>query len=74
MATDPVCRMEVEPGKAAAKVEYAGQTFFFCSETCHKAFIAAPQAYVQEVPSGGHGAAGEVQRRSRRWPPRVRRP
>jgi YHS domain-containing protein len=36
MATDPVCKMEVEPAKA----DYAGQMHYFCSPACHKAFTA----------------------------------
>jgi len=58
MATDPVCKMNVEPAKAAAKVEYGGQTYYFCSETCHKAFTATPQKYAGGVPPGGHEHGG----------------
>lgn len=53
MATDPVCKMNVEPSKAAAKTEYAGQTYYFCSESCHKAFTAEPQRYAGGTPPGG---------------------
>ncbi len=47
MATDPVCGMTVEPQDAAAVEDYAGQTWYFCSEHCHQKFLAAPQEYVQ---------------------------
>jgi len=50
--------MNVEPAKAAAKVEYGGQTYYFCSETCHKAFTATPQKYAGGVPPGGHEHGG----------------
>jgi len=53
MATDPVCKMNVEPAKAAAKVDYAGQTYYFCSDTCHDAFTADPQMYANSAPRGG---------------------
>ncbi|MHB9100157.1 MAG: YHS domain-containing protein [Sulfuricella sp.] len=60
MATDPVCKMEVEPTKAAAKAEYAGQTYYFCSGACHQAFVAEPQKYAVRAPDGGgqtHGGS-----------------
>lgn len=58
MATDPVCRMNVEPAKAAAKAEYAGQTYYFCSESCHKVFTANPQKYAGGAPHAGHTHGG----------------
>ena len=60
MATDPVCKMSVEPNKAAAKADYAGQMYYFCSEACHKAFTADPQMYAGRAPGGGghtHGGS-----------------
>lgn len=48
MATDPVCGMSVEPEKAAAKQEYAEQTWYFCSAHCHEKFQAAPEQYTTE--------------------------
>lgn len=59
MATDPVCKMNVEPAKAVAKVNHAGQTYYFCSDTCHKAFTANPQKYAGSAPGGsGHTHGG----------------
>jgi len=46
MVTDPVCNMTIEPDRAAAKVEYQGTTYYFCSDGCHKAFTAAPEKYL----------------------------
>ena len=43
---DPVCGMEVTEADAAARVEWAGQTFLFCSETCRDEFLADPDEYV----------------------------
>ena len=45
MAIDPVCKMNVEPAKAAAKADYDGQVYYFCSAACHKAFTEEPQKY-----------------------------
>ena len=49
--------MNVESAKAAARVDYAGQTYYFCSEACHKAFTAEPQKYAGASPQGGHGGS-----------------
>jgi YHS domain-containing protein len=35
---DPVCGMIVAPEKAAAKVEHAGETYYFCSKRCAERF------------------------------------
>ena len=52
MAIDPVCKMNVAPEKAAARVGYAGQSYYFCSDACHKAFTAEPQKYA-DIRHGG---------------------
>ncbi len=54
METDPVCRMTVEPQKAAARVEYQGATYYFCSQSCHHEFTAHPEQYVSEPPGSGN--------------------
>jgi len=47
--------MNVEPAKAAAKEKFSGQEYYFCSETCHKKFVAEPKKYVIGMPQGdGH--------------------
>lgn len=51
MAKDPVCGMEVDEKKAAARVEYKGRTYYFCSPGCKTAFEQDPEKYVQ--PEGG---------------------
>ena len=47
MATvkDLVCGMEIDPATAAATEEYEGQTYYFCSQSCHDSFMAEPQKY-----------------------------
>jgi len=44
LATDPVCGMNVERGKAP-KTEYRGQTYYFCCSHCQQAFEASPEEY-----------------------------
>lgn len=38
--------MTVDPARAAAKVEHAGKTFYFCSAGCGKKFAASPEKYL----------------------------
>ncbi len=35
---DPICGMTVEPEKAAASLEYGGETVYFCSKSCFETF------------------------------------
>ena len=46
MARDPVCGMDVDEKQAAAKTEYGGQTYYFCSPHCKAQFEKEPQKYV----------------------------
>jgi Cu+-exporting ATPase len=43
---DPVCGMEVDPAKAAAKIDYEGKTYSFCNAGCLEAFIREPARYL----------------------------
>lgn len=45
-ARDPVCAMDVDPATAAASHEHEGQTYYFCSEGCHRSFVADPEKYL----------------------------
>ncbi len=38
MAKDPVCGMDVDEAKAAAKCDYNGKTYYFCAPGCKKEF------------------------------------
>jgi YHS domain-containing protein len=42
---DPVCRMEVDPAKAAATRIVGRDTYFFCSQNCLDAFDRNPSMY-----------------------------
>ncbi len=48
---DPVCGMKVEEGKEAAKSEYKGTAYHFCSRGCKVAFDKNPEKYLKEGPS-----------------------
>jgi Cu+-exporting ATPase len=37
---DPICGMKVDPARAAAKRERAGNTYYFCGQSCAKKFDA----------------------------------
>jgi Cu+-exporting ATPase len=56
---DPVCGMKVLPEKAAASVEHAGRTWYFCSKGCQAKFEAEPGKYdgSQAAPSLSIGSA-----------------
>jgi YHS domain-containing protein len=45
MAVDPVCKMDVDPPRAAAQSSYQGQTYYFCAVGCKKKFDQEPQKY-----------------------------
>ena len=46
MATDPVCKMQVNEQKAAGTSEYKGQTYYFCAVSCKRKFDEQPEKYV----------------------------
>src|SRR5467141_3466703 len=43
---DPVCGMMVAPGKAAARLEHAGKTYYFCSKNCAERFSHDPETFL----------------------------
>jgi P-type Cu+ transporter len=46
MAVDPVCKMTVEPTRAAAQSTYRGQTYYFCAVGCKQQFDKEPEKYL----------------------------
>ncbi len=44
-AKDPVCGMEVDPGRPGARHEHRGRTYYFCCEGCRDLFRADPEKY-----------------------------
>ena len=48
MATDLVCKMQVDESKAAGKSQYGGKTYYFCSPACKTKFDANPSSYIKQ--------------------------
>jgi Cu+-exporting ATPase len=55
--TDPVCGMSVDPDKAAAKADFSGRTYYFCSTSCERRFKAAPEQYASAEQKPGESGA-----------------
>ncbi len=53
MAADPICGMKVDEATALRAVR-GGETFFFCSESCRRKFLASPASAPREVRPPGH--------------------
>ncbi len=47
---DPVCGMLVDPAGAAASLEHAGTTYYFCHPGCRDKFKADPERYLAAPP------------------------
>ena len=43
---DLVCGMDIDPATASGKSEYKGQTYYFCSLGCKKAFDENSEKYL----------------------------
>ena len=47
---DPVCGMQVTEGQEAARREYDGVTYYFCSKACARKFQQNPESYIGTEP------------------------
>jgi Cu+-exporting ATPase len=45
-AIDPVCGMDVFPGKTKLVAIYDGHSYWFCAEVCRDAFERNPEKYL----------------------------
>jgi YHS domain-containing protein len=45
---DPVCKMDVDPARAAAQSTYNGVTYYFCCVGCKRSFDREPEKYVSK--------------------------
>jgi Cu+-exporting ATPase len=43
---DPVCEMSISPTDSVGTVEYRGQTYYFCAESCLEQFRADPEKFL----------------------------
>src|SRR5437660_12460684 len=50
---DSVCGMAVDPAGAAGRVDYQGQTYYFCNVACRTAFQANPDRYLSPQDHSG---------------------
>jgi len=57
MQTDPVCGMKVDDQKAAAKSQYQGSTYYFCSDECRRKFEQQPEQYAGKARKPQTGGA-----------------
>ncbi len=46
--TDPVCGMSLDLEKAAAREDYMGWAYFFCSNACHRLFKLSPERFSEK--------------------------
>lgn len=58
LAIDPVCRMAVDPARAAAMKKRAGIEYYLCSEHCAAKFAASPRRFVARSPAARAVRAG----------------
>jgi P-type Cu+ transporter len=54
---DPVCGMTVDPSKAAAKQEFRGHTYYFCSKRCAERFAKEPDKFLSAQGTSGMDTA-----------------
>jgi Cu+-exporting ATPase len=47
METDPVCGMKIAIKDAVATTQHQGTTYHFCSQACHRQFVANPAEFVK---------------------------
>lgn len=55
VAVDPVCGMEVIPGKTKLVTVHEGHSYWFCDRACREAFEANPRKYLNPRPKGWLG-------------------
>ena len=51
LVVDPVCGMKISPAAAVDKIEYQGETHYFCSKGCAEKFRKSPDSYFKQVAS-----------------------
>jgi P-type Cu+ transporter len=57
MEQDPVCGMNVDAQKAAARVEHGGKTYYFCSPRCAERFRHKPEKFLASPGAAGMESA-----------------
>ena len=59
---DPVCGMTISPDDAVGHVDYKGQTYYFCSQSCLEQFRATPADFLGERPPATPPTAADMER------------
>jgi Cu+-exporting ATPase len=59
---DPVCGMTISPDDAVGHVDFKGQTYYFCSESCLDQFRATPEAFLGERPAAPSASPADMER------------
>lgn len=54
VAIDPVCGMQVHPGRDTPQLRHQGETIYFCSDNCRHRFAARPRAVSEARPGIGN--------------------
>ena len=49
LSRDPVCGMSVDPSRSKSQREHAGQTHYFCCESCANKFTVSPSTYLNKA-------------------------
>ena len=65
-AKDPVCATQLTTETAAAKSEYLGKTYFFCSDECKMVFDRNPGRYIEKTDGSSSQAPQQTHRLRRR--------
>ena len=55
---DPVCMMKVRGGDNSLRHTHQLRTYYFCADSCRKAFIADPEKYLDPKPAKRKGLWG----------------
>jgi Cu+-exporting ATPase len=55
---DPVCGMDVAPGRTKLVSVHKGNSYWFCAEACRRAFEAHPDKYLKQKPAKRKGWFG----------------
>jgi Cu+-exporting ATPase len=53
MATDPVCRMEIDERHIKESLVYKGRKYYFCSVGCRAEFQRHPDEYAESAQTEG---------------------
>ncbi|NGY04582.1 heavy metal translocating P-type ATPase [Solimonas terrae] len=63
---DPVCGMQVDPGRSPHRHEHGGKTYHFCCDGCRRRFAADPRAYLdsRETTAAASCCAGAAHRQT----------